>query len=397
MNRHGILILTATAMLIGSTLHAAPDRGLWFWGSTTLPGGAASSHGSDDVVGNIPEENAALAFMSTYGVTRVYGSYGPRPVSELATIAAWNAKLNAAGIDSQLLIEATAVDDPAHILSLLNKITTRLIDFNDSVGATSKFDALHLDIEPQQLASWSTPANKRALLSDLAAAYAAIRSHLDDAGFNSLPIYADINFSWDKLPDDGGSVGWADASDRDAWYAGLGADLDGLTIMTFSKTTAPALATATAFERSGVFPGTVVVGMQPRTGVGQTWPNHTSFYSVMSQLETDIGTAEATDIENYAFWRHAVATFLPTYPALPQIHTLAEVNGGGGTGGVIVVHVRPGYKYVFEENDDLSQASRWSEVKTFTTDYPDRIERFEHPVPMKGPRNFWRISRSPVE
>ena len=128
---------------------------------------------------------------------------------------------------------------------------------------------------------------------------------------------------------------------------------------------------ATAFERSGVFPGSVVVGMQPRTGVGELWANHSAFYSVMTQLETNIGTMEATDIENYAYWRHAVATAIPILAPAPEIFLPA--TGGGGT---IWVDAWPGYKHTVQENDNLGQTTGWRDVQTFICSSPDRVERF---------------------
>lgn len=392
----------ALALLAILSLPAAgaPDRGVWFWGSTTLPTGAASSHGSADVVGDGPEEDAAIAFMLSYGIKRVFGSYQNRPVSEPAVIAAWNAKLDAAGIESQLLLDGNAVNDPVYMADIQAKVTNRLITFNTTVAPdeASRFDALHLDLEPQQLNLWKTDTvgtDKRALLTDLADAYAAIRTQLDTAGLTTTPIHADINFSWDKLPTDGGSVAWADPTDRDTWYAGIGDDLAGITVMTFSKDNAPDLATATAFERGGVFPGSVVVGMQPRTGIGELWPNHSAFYGVMTQLESDIGTAEATDIENYAYWRHAVATQIPSLAAAPEVIAM-PFNGGGGGGGVVVVEAKPGHKFSLEENDDPTRPQRWSEVEVFTSSFPDRVERFEHPFTVTPPRMFWRVVRSPL-
>lgn len=199
----------------------AQSRGVWLWGSTTLPDDTDSPWGSSDVVGSAALEDDTIAFLTCQHVDRVYGSYQNRPVSEASTIAAWNAKLHAAGIDSQLLISGTEVDDPDWVADQQVKITNRLIAFNSAPGRleSEKFDALHLDLEPQGLDAWDdgTPAIKRDLLADLLAAYILIRTQLDDAGYTDFPIYADIPFTWDKLPEDDGSVGWADATDRDNW------------------------------------------------------------------------------------------------------------------------------------------------------------------------------------
>jgi hypothetical protein len=88
-------------------------------------------------------------------------------------------------VQSQLLIDGNAVNDPAEVINIKNKITNRLINFKLGMGSNEarKFDALHLDLEPQGLAAWATSPATRALLDDLLNAYLDIRVHLDTAGF----------------------------------------------------------------------------------------------------------------------------------------------------------------------------------------------------------------------
>lgn len=245
---------------------ATPSRGTWFWGNTTVPTGS-SPHGSSVVVGDSAKEDAEIAFMTTWGVKRVYGSYGPGPgiMAERAKYREWNAKLDSAGIESQLLISEFNPGDPSTKLtdpvSLLNKVQLRLIDFNDEATLPEeKFDALHLDVEPQTLDAWKTsgggtPAIRRAFLDDLLQVYLDIRALLDGAGYASLPIYADIPWNWGKFPSD--TAGWADEPDRNAWYAEVNAVLDGVSIMVFtdSKDTFSEIDDATEFERETSFVG----------------------------------------------------------------------------------------------------------------------------------------------
>ncbi|NCF94873.1 MAG: hypothetical protein GWQ05_28530, partial [Verrucomicrobiaceae bacterium] len=90
-----------------------------------------------------------------------------------------------------------------------------MITFNDTApSAAAQFDALHLDLEPQSLDDWSTAsdAGKRVYLYHLLDAFIDIRAALDAGGYGSLPIYADIPFTWDKIP---GSIGWTSPADRD--------------------------------------------------------------------------------------------------------------------------------------------------------------------------------------
>ncbi|MEJ6579084.1 MAG: hypothetical protein QNL68_04720 [Akkermansiaceae bacterium] len=309
------LILLAVLLVLISESLLAQSRGVWFWGSTSIPNGVGgtmpSPYGSNNVVGNAALEADCLAFFKLHHVDRVYGSYGTRPVWDQAAIATWNEKLDCLRIESQLLLEGVTVNTPADIANYLSKISDRLIDFNDAfIGEPSKqFDALHLDIEPQQTPPYQggTAADKRAVLEDLLNCYAAIRNHLDANGYAHIPVYADLPYTWDKIP---GSIGWADAPDRDAWFASLKDYLEGITIMTFSKDTASELDVATAYEREGVLDGFSRIAIQPKVGVVDPpniiWPDYPTFNGVLNDLEDLIEEDETTDIENLGLWRHAI-------------------------------------------------------------------------------------------
>ncbi|MFT6181488.1 MAG: hypothetical protein ACJAQT_004251 [Akkermansiaceae bacterium] len=303
--------------LLPFAANATPNRGLWFWGNTTIPdgiGGTTSSpYGASLVVGNPVLERDCLAFFKLHHVKRIYGSYGTRPqtAGQIPIIASWNEKLDCLRIDSQILISGSTVTTPAHINVYLAKITNRLINFNNlHVSEPRKqFDALHLDIEPQQQAAWQsgTSTDKRAFLGDLLNTFTAIRAHLDADGYADFPIYADIPYTWDKFP---GSIAWADATDRDNWFLDLKDVLTGLSIMTFSKTNAPALDLATAYERAGALDGFSRIGIQPKVGdtdeTGIYWPDYPTFNGVLHDLEALVEHDETTDIENFGLWRHAI-------------------------------------------------------------------------------------------
>lgn len=354
-----IYALFTFGFIASSAAQTTPHRGVWFW-NTTKVGGVDSPHSSKFVVGpsSSAAEDEAIAFMSAQGIKEVYGSYLHRPRDVPDEIWPWNAKLDAAGIDSQLLISGFEPDDPTPLTdpthsALVTKVTDRLIDFNDDApSAAAKFDALHLDLEPQTLDAWSvgTGAHKRVFLDNLLDAYIDIRAALDAGGYGSLPIYADIPFSWDKIP---GSIAWVDATDRDNWYTAIGNVLDGISVMTFSKDTLPDLASATDYERTGPFilgGGTVHVAVQPKVGPGEIWPTYPAFQSVTEGLETAYGEAH---LENYAFWRHAHADFGPSIGGgLPWLEAgpvlVSEVSGSGG---VIIFTGVPGYLYTIKQSE----------------------------------------------
>lgn len=403
-----------TSLFLPCLTHAAPHRGVWFWNKTSIWVDGVkieSPHSSKFVVGDGVKEDEAIRFMRCQKIKEVYGSYQNRPRDEPLPIRAWNAKLYAAGIESQLLISGFDPEDTARLadpdhLELVENVQERLIDFNNTPGmpATERFTGLHLDLEPQSLEYWqdtATEADKRLMLEQLRDAYADIRAALDAAGFAGFPIYADIPYTWDKMPaphPDAGSIGWASASDRDGWFAAISAQLTGISIMTFSasKDTLPELADATEYERmSGFFGGTVHVAVQPKVGPGEIWPTYPTFSAIVVGLETAYGEAH---VENYAFWRQAYEEYGPVIikPCFNVAVAHAEpsvINNGNGGGGVIIVG-NPGYIYRLKHSITLGDNS-WKDAGERRLDPQDgHHQSVEFPVQFAGPRGFWIVSET---
>jgi hypothetical protein len=107
---------TAHCLLLLSvaSAQASDNRGVWFWGDSGSP------YGSIAIVGDPVEETKTIAFLTSNWVKRVYGSYQNRPVSHPGTIAAWNASLDGAGLDSQCLFSDNHLMFPAVFISLLS-------------------------------------------------------------------------------------------------------------------------------------------------------------------------------------------------------------------------------------------------------------------------------------
>lgn len=340
------LYLLAISVVFCGLALAQPERGVWFWNNTSIPDPAGgpdpvpSPYGSGFVVGDSAAEDETIAFWKLHDVKRVYGSYQNRPVTEPAVIAAWNRKLHGCRIQSQLLLDGINVHLPSFIPDLLNKIDERFIDYNDAYAGdlAAQFKAVHLDVEPQGAWGGASPLYKRVRIADLLTVYTAVRDHLDTNGYAHIPLYADIPFTWDKIP---GSIGWADPADRDGWFADIAAVLDGVSIMTFSKDTAPELMIATDYERSGPLSNRARIGIQPKVFGSGIWPDYSTFRTEMLALEAAVGSKEATDIENYAFWRHALATTTPDVAPIYRglyFHRDPDIPGAiGDTFGTIHV------------------------------------------------------------
>lgn len=92
------LLAMLIALFVSVPVQASKSRGVWFWQDSGSPYGPAN------IVGNTVLENQTVAFLQNKWVKRVYGSYGSQSVTNPAVVATWNAKLQAAGIQSQFLM-----------------------------------------------------------------------------------------------------------------------------------------------------------------------------------------------------------------------------------------------------------------------------------------------------
>ncbi|WP_411846240.1 hypothetical protein AAFN60_00755 [Roseibacillus persicicus] len=393
-----LFLLTAVLILLGSCLASGElNRGVWFWGTTTTPDGP-SPYGSTVVVGDSAKEDETIAFFNTHGVKRVYGSYQNRPVSDTAAIAAWNEKLEYNFIESQLLFGFVNIDEPTQVATLLSNIQSRFIDYNNSFYDLPqyRFDALHLDIEPQGTDAWDDGDGtvRRAMLEDLKDLYADIRALLVTEGMGTVPIYADIPYTWDKLPVDGGSIAWADAADRDAWFAGIGDSLTGISIMTFSKDTVPELTVATEYERTGSFPGFARIGIQPKGWPGQQWESIWEVNSILNDLEDIHAPNHATDLENYGFWRYSIEES-KLDPVIVDVDIAIFEDDPGipfgeiWTGPAIYVGGEAGKIYTVKQASDLN--GQWKEMAQLKVRQGQDSETFRVPITLSDPKAFYKV------
>ncbi len=371
--------LVALLLATVQPLQACKHRAVWFWRDTGNP------FGSQSIVGNPAQENQTVGFFASKGVKRVYGSYGGRPVTEPAVIAAWNAKLHQAGIQSQALMsENTWIFDDVRP-ALLTHITDRVINFNNAPGRTAaqRFDGLHLDIEPQGLPEWSTltPAQKRAYLLDLAETFAAVRAHFVSAGLPAFPVFADLPVWFDNLPADGGSVGWLNATDRDQWFLDIAESLTGISLMPFERLTFSSINSGVSWERANCPGAEVRVGIEADIGPGQTWPTMPDFNNMMETMETAYENSGAVDIQSYSLWREAIAA--QPLVAVPAVMLPASPLPGG----TIIFTAEPGWTHLLLYSSNLCS---WQEVQRFRNPEAGPIAQ---PVPFVGPKGFWVVQK----
>ena len=372
------IFIPITLILLGGNGLAGLHRGLWFREDI------GNAYGSASIVGNAPEELAAVDFFRNQGVRRLYGSYGDRPESDASAIAAWNARLENAGIQSQLLLsDSTSIFPGPERNSFLDKIDDYVIDYNASPGRTAaeRFDALHLNIGPQALPVWDalTASQKRDHLNLLRDTYADVRQHLDDAGFSNLPIYADLPVWFDSSP----SIGWTDAMERDDWFTAISVSLTGITLMPFKEDSFTAINDSIAWERAHITQAQVRCGLE--ADLGTTWPSVPVFNSMIFTLEDNYGNVGAADIESFKLWREALDT-------QPLIWVDADLSRPAAD-WVITFQADQAWTYIITQSVNLCQ---WQQIRKIKV-----IQNSTAEVPIVDApeeRAFWRVERyQPLE
>jgi len=273
-----LLVFVAILMLCDTAL-AQTNRGVWMWGSASHP------YGASNVIGDLAKESELISNFGAWGVDRVYASVGATPLSDPTSIARWNADLDDLGVESQKL-HGLVTPNPT---SLADKIQTQLIDFNASrADPRERFDAVHLDIEPQASIAWDTgtPSDKRDLLFDLRDTYIAARAQLDDNGATEVKIYADLPVWFDSSA----SLAWPSTADRDQWFDDIAVPLDGITLMAFERDTLSSITSGVGWEVAN-FNGEVRIGLNANeVGTGDTFENFAAMLAMADAIEAFYGT-----------------------------------------------------------------------------------------------------------
>ncbi len=298
MKIRALVPLAVSLSLVSPSPAASTMRGTWFWKS------ASSPWGSINVVGDAAKEASVRANFVSNGISHVYGSYGNRPVTETAVIASWNTSLNNLGISNELLLAENSWINPTNHASMNSKIQSRVLGFNAAVAPSARFSGVHLDIEPQALATWSglTPTEKRDHLLMLRDTYTAARNYLDNHGGATISLAADLPVWLDSSP----SIGWDDDAERDAWYNDISATLDSITLMPFDRDTFSSIDSGVSWELANITGADVRVGLE--VDIPGTWSNIDEFFDMADEIETAYGETRGIDIQSYAkFAEHTVA------------------------------------------------------------------------------------------
>ncbi|MEZ6193200.1 MAG: hypothetical protein R3C45_18150 [Phycisphaerales bacterium] len=298
---------------------AQENRSSWMWTSGSHP------YGAGNILGDVTAEAALIRDFEFWGFDRIYTSLGSLPTSNPSVIAHWNAGLDDAGVQSQMLLGDPNWLYPASRSGLLNIIQTRLINFNNSHADPREWiDGVHLDIEPHQLSAWGTGTNadRRDLLLMLGDTYAAVRALLDSAGQTQVKVYADLPVWFDSSS----QIGWA-AGERDQWFADIGTSLEGISMMAYERGSLGNIVSGVQWEVDN-FAGEVRIGLESNSnGPGKTWPTFQDMLNMADSLDAYYGSA----IGGIDF--HPLTSFADNAEHAPLIDPIVgDLDGDGYVG-----------------------------------------------------------------
>jgi hypothetical protein len=349
-------LLCALGLLISVCAKAdSTNRGVWCW-KTPAP------YGLDFIIGTNALENAAIVQFKLWGIGHVYGSYGDqlKTAQGQTALAGWNSLLNSNGIESQLLISDTSFGSGD------NNLLVEMINFNKNQSAAAQCQAVHLDIEPWGLSSWST--NPYNALTNLAGVYQQVRTELNTNGETNVLVYSDLA---DWL--DTSSVNWPSDAVRDQWYAGILTNLAGFTLMAYQQPSFSRIVNVVSWEMTNC-PGVVRVGID--AGVGETWSNLSAFRTVAEQLESNYTDSAGVDIYDFI-------TVEQEMPPILGFGSSAPLNSNGFS---LMVQGPVGSNYVVQASTDLVN---WQTITNFLS--TTWLTYFTDPTATNNPYQFYQL------
>ncbi|HDR04844.1 MAG TPA: hypothetical protein ENN84_06310 [Candidatus Marinimicrobia bacterium] len=252
-------------------------RGLWYWQGTI----------------HAAREDAGLVQHFKKGrIQAVYGAFGYSPYDYPERMKAWNALLHSNEMQSQYLLAGTDWFFPEKREEIFLRLEKNLIEFHKKCQPQERFDAIHLDIEPQALPQWKSgsPQERRELLRLLSESFEAISQYLNRWSDVPLPIYADLPVWFDSFE----TIGWESENDRDAWFYELSLYLDGVSLMAYERTDKAVILADTEYEFSRF--RECRIALEADIGHGKSWRTPKAFFRMIEKLES---AGFAIDIHNW--------------------------------------------------------------------------------------------------
>ncbi|KAF7785616.1 hypothetical protein PRUB_a4327 [Pseudoalteromonas rubra] len=293
MAKNNTSLGTLLALVLATSACAqATERATWLWKKGGDPLGASAMITSQST------QQTLIDLLQQQHITTVYGSYGQYTQTQSQAVAQWNQALAANGVQSHYLMAQNTWVFAQNHSKMLNKLQTRLIDYQRNAAPDAEFTALHLDIEPHALTEWKqgTPQSRQALLWQLIDTFKAIRALLDDQGMAQLKLYADIPTWYDSSA----KIGWADQGT--AFFAALEEVLDGISIMAYERDNSASILNATADERALASP---TFSVRLGVDVSNTWQDPAHLHQIIGELEAAQQRVDIHDATDYYYWLQA--------------------------------------------------------------------------------------------
>lgn len=155
---------------------ATPAHGVWVWKTNSLLASAGGATALRDFCRAQAINEVYLSFSHPAGADSSR-SEGDRQVAELITL------LHRSSIRVEALLSSTDADQPGKHREKLLDHTREVIQFNRE-HSKSRFDGIHLDLEPQQRPENKGPGNL-GFLPNLVDAYTAVRTLAEGAGMTT--------------------------------------------------------------------------------------------------------------------------------------------------------------------------------------------------------------------
>jgi hypothetical protein len=137
------------------------------------------------------------------------------------------------------------------------------------------------------------------------------------------------------------------------------------------------------------------IAIQAKGWPGEMWPSILHVYAVLDDLEDLHAPDYATDIENYGFWRHSLATTGPVIGGAIEVEVELDPVVSGSGGGVISFPGVAGYHYLVKQSGGLM--GDWKEIGRYRIKDEKVMEEFRHEVELVGKSGFWKIDLIRIE
>ena len=126
------------------------------------------------------------------------------------------------------------------------------------------------------------------------------------------------------------------------------------------------------------------IAIQGKVGPGEVWTNLAAFTAALNQLDDTYGPAEATDIENLAFWRYSLESFGPIITTAPIVAVTWDAVASPYVGFV----GKPGHLYTIKSSTNYVDWDQVIELRNVSTQY---YENLSYPMPVQYSFSVQRV------